>query len=70
LLLLKSLVFLVSCDPRHYDLSTPNVYMGSINYSNASMTQNRELGVYITDPTSVQALYADMTSDYAGASPY
>jgi phosphatidylserine/phosphatidylglycerophosphate/cardiolipin synthase-like enzyme len=44
--------------------------MGSINYSNASMTQNRELGVYITDPTSVQALYADMTSDYAGASPY
>jgi phosphatidylserine/phosphatidylglycerophosphate/cardiolipin synthase-like enzyme len=34
--------------------------MGSINYSNASMTQNRELGVYITDPASVQALYADM----------
>ncbi len=53
-----------------YDLSTLKVYMGSINYSSASMTQNRELGVYITDPASVQALNADMNSDYAGASPY
>jgi cardiolipin synthase A/B len=50
-----------------YDLSTQKVYMGSINYSNASMNQNRELGLYITDPASVQALYTDMTSDYAGA---
>jgi PLD-like domain/Abnormal spindle-like microcephaly-assoc'd, ASPM-SPD-2-Hydin len=50
-----------------YGLGTQNVYMGSINYSNASMTQNRELGVYITDPASVQALYTTMTSDYAGA---
>ena len=53
-----------------YDLPTQSVYMGSINYSNASMNQNRELGVYITDPASIQALNADMTSDYAGASPY
>jgi phosphatidylserine/phosphatidylglycerophosphate/cardiolipin synthase-like enzyme len=53
-----------------YDLPTQSVYMGSINYSTASMTENRELGVYISDPASVQALYATMTSDYAGGSPY
>jgi phosphatidylserine/phosphatidylglycerophosphate/cardiolipin synthase-like enzyme len=51
-----------------YGLPTQSVYMGSINYSNASMTQNRELGVYITDPASVQLLYSTMASDYAGGS--
>lgn len=53
-----------------YGLSTQNVYMGSINYSTASMTENRELGVYIADPASVQFLNATMASDYAGGSPY
>jgi cardiolipin synthase len=53
-----------------YGLPTQSVYMGSINYSNASMTQNRELGVYIEDPASIQALNATMVSDYAGGSPY
>ena len=53
-----------------YGLSTQSVYMGSINYSNASMTENRELGVYIADPASVQFLNATMVSDYAGGSPY
>ena len=53
-----------------YGLSTQNVYMGSINFSTASMTENRELGAYITDAASIAALNATMTSDYAGASPY
>jgi len=53
-----------------FGLVTQNVYMGSINYSNASMNQNRELGVYITDPASVQSLNATMVADYAGGSPY
>ncbi len=53
-----------------YGLPSQSVYMGSINYSNASMTQNRELGLYITDPASVQSLATTMASDYAGASPY
>jgi hypothetical protein len=34
-------------------LPTEAVYMGSINYSTASLTQNRELGVYITGNTAV-----------------
>jgi phosphatidylserine/phosphatidylglycerophosphate/cardiolipin synthase-like enzyme len=53
-----------------YGLPTQSVYMGSINYSTASMTENRELGVYIADPASVQSLNATMASDYAGGSPY
>ena len=53
-----------------YGLPTQSVYMGSINYSTASMTENRELGVYISDPASVQFLNATMTNDYAGGTPY
>jgi len=34
-------------------LSTEAVYMGSINYSNASLTANRELGVYILNNATV-----------------
>ncbi len=48
-----------------YGLSTQSVYMGSINFSNASMTENRELGLYISDPTAVQKLYNAMSGDYA-----
>jgi hypothetical protein len=53
-----------------YGLSTQNVYMGSINFSTASMTKNRELGLYISDTASVQTLYNTMTADYAGGTPY
>ena len=53
-----------------YGLTTQNVYMGSINYSNASMIQNRELGLYITDVASVQSLYTTMSADYAGGTAY
>jgi phosphatidylserine/phosphatidylglycerophosphate/cardiolipin synthase-like enzyme len=53
-----------------FGLPSQNVYMGSINYSNASMTENRELGIYIADPASVQSLNATMAADYAGGSPY
>jgi len=49
-----------------YGLPTENAYMGSINYSNASMTENRELGIYITDSTAVTQLYTTMSADYAG----
>ena len=53
-----------------YALPTQNVYMGSINFSIASMTENRELGLYIADPAGVQALYTTISSDYAGAPPF
>jgi phosphatidylserine/phosphatidylglycerophosphate/cardiolipin synthase-like enzyme len=53
-----------------YGLSSQSVYMGSINYSNASMTENRELGLYISDAASVQSLYTTMAADYAGGTAY
>jgi len=53
-----------------YGLATQNVYMGSINYSNASMDNNRELGLYISDVASVQTLYTTMSADYAGGTAY
>ncbi len=53
-----------------YGLSTQSVYMGSINFSIASMTQNRELGLYLSDSASVTALQSVITSDYAGAPPF
>jgi HKD family nuclease len=53
-----------------YGLSTQKVYMGSINYSTASMTQNRELGMYITDAPSIATLYSVLSTDYAGATTF
>jgi len=50
-----------------YGLSTQKIYMGSINFSIASMTGNRELGLYITDAAAAQSLNATIASDYAGA---
>jgi phosphatidylserine/phosphatidylglycerophosphate/cardiolipin synthase-like enzyme len=53
-----------------YGLATQNAYMGSINYSIASMTANRELGLYITDAGIVQSLENTMAADYAGGTAY
>ncbi len=53
-----------------YGLSTQSVYMGSINFSTASMTENRELGLYISDSASVTSLYNTITADYAGGTAY
>jgi phosphatidylserine/phosphatidylglycerophosphate/cardiolipin synthase-like enzyme len=53
-------------------LSTEAVYMGSINYSTASLTKNRELGVYITGNTTVSSpiassIQATIISDETGS---
>jgi cardiolipin synthase len=53
-----------------YGLATQNAYMGSINYSNASMLQNRELGLFLSDPVSVTTLYNVLTQDYTGKPVY
>ncbi len=50
-----------------YGLATQSAYMGSINYSNASMNSNRELGMFVTDNASIQTMYNAMVSDYNNA---
>jgi phosphatidylserine/phosphatidylglycerophosphate/cardiolipin synthase-like enzyme len=51
-------------------LATQKVYMGSINFSTASLTKNRELGMYVTDATAVQTLATTLSQDYAGAATF
>ena len=53
-----------------YGLPTQNAYMGSINYSTTSMLQNRELGLFISDPAAVQILYTVLSQDYTGNPSY
>ena len=53
-----------------YGLPTQNAYMGSINYSNASMNSNRELGMYVTDAATITSIHDTMLADYNGGTPY
>jgi len=45
-------------------------YIGSVNYSTNSMTESRELGIYVSDTPSVTLLNTTMAADYAGATPF
>ena len=40
-------------------------YLGSINFSDTSMNRNRELGLYLYDPTLLNQLNTILTRDYA-----
>jgi phosphatidylserine/phosphatidylglycerophosphate/cardiolipin synthase-like enzyme len=45
--------------------STERVYVGSINFSTASMERNRELGIITTTPAVVGEINAVVTADYS-----
>ena len=53
-----------------YGLATQKVYLGSINFSIPSMTENRELGLYVSDAAAVKSLNTTLTADYAGAANF
>ncbi len=46
-------------------LATQRVYVGSINFSSASMDYNRELGIITTDPTIVAEINDVVAGDYS-----
>jgi PLD-like domain len=46
------------------------VYLGSINFSNASLTENRELGLIVNDPTVLTSTNATVAGDFAGGTPF
>lgn len=54
------------------DYGTPaaRAFVGSENFSSASLNHNRELGLITTRPTVVSRLYATMRKDYAGGTPW
>ncbi|MGA8102422.1 MAG: phospholipase D-like domain-containing protein [Candidatus Acidiferrales bacterium] len=53
-----------------YGTSTAKVYIGSENFSTASLTENRELGLIISDPATMTSINTTLTSDYNGGTPY
>jgi len=53
-----------------YNTSAAKLYLGSVNFSTASMTKNRELGIVWVDPTIMTSVNTTMTSDYTGGTPY
>lgn len=53
-----------------YDTSAAKVYIGSENFSTASLTKNRELGVIISDAATMTSINTTLTSDYTGGTPY
>jgi phosphatidylserine/phosphatidylglycerophosphate/cardiolipin synthase-like enzyme len=46
-------------------LADQRIYVGSINFSRASMDDNRELGIITTDASIVKAVNAVVTEDYS-----
>jgi cardiolipin synthase A/B len=50
--------------------SRERAFVGSENFSSASLNQNRELGLETTDPTVVAALARTLTTDAAGAATW
>ncbi len=54
------------------DYGTPaaTAYMGSINFTTASMLNNRELGTILTDPTILSGLNTALSADFNGGFTY
>ena len=53
-----------------YGTSAAKVYIGSENFSNASLTKNRELGLINSDAATMTQINTTLTSDYKGGTPY
>ena len=53
-----------------YGTSGAMGYLGSINYSSASMLENRELGTIVTDPAILGTLNTTLTTDYNNGTAY
>ncbi len=51
-------------------LPTRKAFLGSENFSNASLTRNRELGLILTQRAVVQSLSTTLAADFAGATPW
>jgi cardiolipin synthase len=47
-----------------------HVFMGSENFSSASLTRNRELGLILTDPAILQSIEETLTNDFNGGAPW
>jgi cardiolipin synthase len=46
------------------------VFVGSENFTNPSLTENRELGLVTTDPAILASLHTTLQSDFDGGTPF
>lgn len=53
-----------------YDTSADELFVGSQNFSTTSLTENRELGLTISDPAIEASVEVTFTLDYAGGIPW
>lgn len=53
-----------------YGKSNANAFVGSENFSSASLTDNRELGMTTTNASILSQLETTMSSDYSGGTPW
>jgi phosphatidylserine/phosphatidylglycerophosphate/cardiolipin synthase-like enzyme len=53
-----------------YGTSAAQVFVGSENFSNASLNKNRELGLILTDSAVLSSIHTSLTSDFNGATPW
>ena len=49
-----------------YGTASAQVFLGSENFSSASLTKNRELGLTLTNPAIMQSIDTALTSDFNG----
>ncbi len=49
-----------------YGTPDPSVFVGSENFSVASLEKNRELGLVVTDPAILSSIHAVLTQDFSG----
>lgn len=47
-----------------------NAFLGSENFSFGSLSQNRELGIFLSDPTITSSLFKTFSTDWQNATPY
>jgi len=53
-----------------FGASDASVFIGSENFSDASLTENRELGVILTDPAIMTSINGTLSSDFSGGTAY
>jgi cardiolipin synthase A/B len=53
-----------------YGTSTARVFIGSENFSNASLTKNRELGTILSDPAILVSIQGTLATDFMGGTAY
>jgi phosphatidylserine/phosphatidylglycerophosphate/cardiolipin synthase-like enzyme len=53
-----------------YGTSAAKVFIGSENFSHASITENRELGLITSDPGVMSSIHGTLAKDFSGGTPY